>query len=270
MRPVRVVTLNLWNDRPDVTARLRVAIDGLRGLSPDLVTLQEVVEGGSLGNQAGLIARELGLEWCFDSVDARRDGGPLGNAVLSRFPIRMNASVALPSAPEDPRRALLCHVETPMGLLPIVSCHLSWEMWLSPRREAQVVALDDFVKSHPADLPPIVAGDFNASPDTAAIRFLTGRTSLAGRGTYYRDAWLRRHPHADGYTWSDKNPYAVRWIERNRRIDYIFIGPIHPTGWGAVLDARVVLDLPGPDGVFASDHFAVYAELGEATPETAV
>lgn len=270
MASVRIVSLNLWNDRPEVGARLKVAIEALKGLQPDLVALQEVVETDQLGNQAWHIARALGLDWRFDVVDGRRRAGPLGNAVLSRYPIRSMTSTALPSAPEDPRRAMLIHVETPAGTLPFLSCHLSWEMWLSPRRELQVVALNEFVRSNPAELPPILAGDFNASPDTAAIRFLTGRTSLHGQGAYYRDAWARRHPHEDGHTWSDRNPYAVRWIERNRRLDYIFVGQIHHSGWGAVLDARVVLDLPGPDGVFASDHFGVYAEVGRAPAETAV
>ena len=32
-------------------------------------------------------------------------------------------------------------------------------------------------------------------------------------------------------------------------------------GPGAVLHARVVLDLPGADGVYASDHFGVFAEI---------
>ena len=29
---------------------------------------------------------------------------------------------------------------------------------------------DLFIRAHPGDLPPILSGDFNASPDTAAIR----------------------------------------------------------------------------------------------------
>jgi endonuclease/exonuclease/phosphatase family metal-dependent hydrolase len=155
-------------------------------------------------------------------------------------------------------------LQTTAGRLPFINTHLSWEMWHAPRREAQVVALDELVRAHPGDLPPIVAGDFNTPPDSAAIYFMTGRMGLGGRGTYYRDAWARRHPHEDGYTWSDKNPHAVRWIERNRRLDYIFVGTIAESGWGAILDARVVLDLPGPDGVYASDHFGVYAEIGVA------
>jgi endonuclease/exonuclease/phosphatase family metal-dependent hydrolase len=265
VRSVRVVTLNLWNDRPDVFKRLQTAIDGLKALQPDVIGLQEVVANEQLGNQAEHIARALDAHWAYDPVEDRKQG-PIGNAVVSRFPIKSKHSIALPSVPEDPRRALTTVLDTPEGLLPFTTCHLSWEMWHSPRREAQVVALDEFVVQHrdPGGLPPLITGDFNAPPDSSAILFMTGRMSLHAKGAYYRDCYARRRPHSDGHTWSDRNPYAVRWIERNRRLDYIFVGQMRDDGWGAVLDARVVLDMPGPDGVFASDHFGVYAEVGMA------
>jgi len=270
VRSIRVVTLNLWNDRPDVVARIRVAVEGLKALKPDVIALQEVVsDTPTMENQAALIARALDAHWQFDPV-SDHGGVQLGNAIASRFPIESHRSIALPSDPADPRRALLCRVKTPLGILPFVATHLSWEMWQAPRREAQVVALDEFVHQHPGDLPVVIGGDFNTSPDSSAIMFLTGKMGLAGRGTYYRDAWQRRHPFERGATWSDKNPYTVRWIERNRRLDYIFVGHIRDDGWGAVLDCRVILDMPGPDGTFASDHFGVYAELGLAPPEEAV
>jgi endonuclease/exonuclease/phosphatase family metal-dependent hydrolase len=265
---VRIVTLNVWNLKSDWEARMQAAAVGLKALRPDVVALQEVVESPEIGNQAALLAAklegDLAYNTIFDSVDDKSPGGKIGNAIISRYPIRRKESTLLPGPSDDPRRALLAEIEVPAGVLPFVSCHLSWEMWHAPRREAQVVALDEFVRSHPASLPPVICGDFNTPPDSAAIYFMTGRMALAGRGTYYRDAWARRHPHEDGITWSDHNPHAVRWIERNRRLDYIFIGQLRADGWGAILDSRVILDVPAPDGSYASDHFGVYAEIGVA------
>ncbi len=271
VRPVRIVTLNLWNDRSDVESRIKVAAAGIKALAPDVIALQEVAAGEKIGNQAEMLANAIDGHVAFDPVHERRAGESLmGNAVVSRYPIKRMESMSLPSVIDDPRRAMYCALDTPHGILPFYNCHLSWEMWNSPRREAQVVALDDFVRARPGDCPPIICGDFNATPDSAAIFFMTGKMSLSGRGTYYRDAWARRHPHEDGYTWSDKNPHAVRWIERNRRLDYIFVGQTREDGWGAVLDSRVVLDMPGAEGHYASDHFGVYAEIGIAQPELAV
>jgi endonuclease/exonuclease/phosphatase family metal-dependent hydrolase len=259
-----VVTLNVWNLKNDVALRMKVAAAGLAALQPDVVALQEVAEPRGGPNQVDVLARALESELAFDEV-ANWGDVRVGNAILTRLPILRRSSVALPSAGDDPRRAMYVELQTPSGSLPFFNCHLSWEMWHAPRREAQVVALDEFVRAHPGELPPIVCGDFNTPPESAAIYFMTGRMGLAGRGTYYRDAWARRHPHEDGYTWSDKNPHAVRWIERNRRLDYVFVGQITAGGWGAILDARVVLDLPGIDTIYASDHFGVYAEIGVAT-----
>jgi endonuclease/exonuclease/phosphatase family metal-dependent hydrolase len=271
VRPLRVVTLNLWNEREDVRARMAVASAGLKALAPDVVALQEVVSAaGGIGNQGQILAAALDAHVAFDPV-IERAGVALGNAVVSRYPIRRHESIALPSADDDPRRAMYCELDTPAGKVPFFNCHLSWEMWHPQRREAQVVAVDEFVRRFPGDTPAILCGDFNTPPDSAAIHFMTGKMSLAGRGTYYRDAWARRRPHSDGYTWSERNPHTVRWIERNRRLDYVFVGQIREDGWGAILDARVVLDIPDANGVYASDHFGVYAEIGIATaPEKAV
>ncbi len=165
--------------------------------------------------------------------------GAYGNAIVSRFPIRAHASMALPGDHEDPRRALFAELTTPAGSLPFFSTHLSWRGFQAPRREAQVLALDAFVRTHPATLPPIICGDFNTVADSAAIAFLTGRMALDGRGAHYRDAFARKHPRDDGYTWAERNPYVARDSDLDRRIDYILVGPGAP-----ILDARVVMDEP--------------------------
>ena len=259
---LRVLTLNLWNGCGDVERRMDVAIAQVRALQPDIIGLQEVVQHPPEGlQQAQAFARAVDGDYRFAAADPESPGGPIGNAVISRLPIGEHHSMMLPSPPGDPRVAVAVEVKTPLGALCFVSTHLSWELDASPVRERQVVALDGFARKHKKDLPSIMTGDFNAAPDADCIRFLTGRCSLEGKGTYWRDAFARIHPHGDGYTWSANNPYVARHVERNRRIDFIFVGPIGLDERGAIVDARVVLDMPGHDGVFASDHFAVYTEI---------
>ena len=67
----------------------------------------------------------------------------------------------------------------------------SWDFNSERERELQAVALTRVVARHapPEGFPPIVAGDFDATPDSASIRFLTGKQSLAGMSVYYADAW---------------------------------------------------------------------------------
>src|SRR5207302_6375979 len=169
--------------------------------------------------------------------------------------------LTLPGPAHDRRGALRCEVTTPAGRLSVVTTHLSWELEAPHIREQQILVLDSFARENAGALPTVMTGDFNCTPDSLVHQFLTGRASLQGRGTYWRDCFQRRHPHSDGFTWSARNPYVARSVERNRRVDYIFIGSMKDDGPGAVLHARVVLDLPGGDCVYPSDHFGVFAEI---------
>lgn len=258
MENLRVVTLNLWGDRGRPARRLEVVAEGLRALEPDMVALQEVREG-PLTAQATTLSRLLGLYPAFGAVEASSGGGPLGNAVLSRFPVVTSANLKLPGTGEDQRGALQVSVETPCGQVRLTSCHLSWEPEAAPVREAQVLALEELTRA-PSSVHVLLAGDFNASPQSRAVRFLCGLDSIDGRGTFFRDAWARRHPSDEGFTWSAGNPNAVRWIEQNRRIDYIFVrGAPTVRGERTVEEARIVFDQPAADGTWPSDHFGVLA-----------
>jgi beta-glucosidase len=266
VRSIRVLTLNLWNDAGDVERRMDVLLPQVVALQPHVVGLQEVRQSRHI-RQAELIANALGAEYRFACCDPGSERGPIGNAVVSRLPIIGHSTLALPSPPGDPRNALRCELQTPVGRLSFVTSHIAWELHAAPLRESQAVALDAFARRDPGELPTVLTGDFNSTPDSDVHRFLTGRASLAGHGTYWRDAFARRHPRSEGYTWSARNPYVARSVERNRRIDFIFVGPMHDSGPGAILHARVVLDLASDDEVYPSDHFGVFAEIATVPVE---
>src|SRR4029453_4709396 len=113
--------------------------------------------------------------------------------------------------------------------------------------------------------PPILGGDFNATPDSDEIRFLRGLTTLDGRRTHFQDAWLRLHREpepgdgpARGITWSSENrfprPLPPRYLDRG--IDDVFVTTRKKDGRGTVHDCRVVLterDGDGDDAICASD-----------------
>jgi endonuclease/exonuclease/phosphatase family metal-dependent hydrolase len=262
MRSIRMITLNLWNDSARAERRLEVLVPQLLSLQPHVLALQEVRAPHDKPSQAELIARAMRAEVRFAAVDPRSPGGPIGNALLSRFPILRHEVLTLPCLRgDDHRGALRCDLSTPAGRVAMISTHLSWELDAAPVREQQIVVLDEWAKRDAGEIPTVMMGDFNCTPDSLVHQFLTGRASLLGRGTYWRDAYQRRHPHSDGFTWSARNPHVARSVERNRRIDYVFVGPMSDTGPGAILHARVVLDLADSDETFPSDHFAVFAEI---------
>src|SRR5258705_122657 len=117
-----------------------------------------------------------------------------------------------------------------MSTLKVVTLNL-WGQQppLEPRMQLAVdrlrALLAELIGATPSELPKILCGDFNATPDSDEIRFLRGLHTAAGRRTFWQDAWERRHGRADGFTWARANPYTarLRWLERDRRLDYIFV-----------------------------------------------
>ena len=272
MDVVRVLTLNMWGEQPPLERRMEMIVAGLHDLSPDVVALQEVRQiEGQLPNQAQTLAAKMGWNWVWAPA-TKWGGGEEGVGILTKHPIGAHEQVTLPPArPEETRVCLLARIDTPAGGLHCYTTHLNYRLTHGIEREQQVLAVDDFVRAHKTDLPQIVMGDFNASPEHDEIRYLRGLHTLGGRRAFYQDAYARRHAVESeaGFTWARRNPFTerLRWLERDRRIDYIFLTPISRDGRGVVHDARIVLDRPGTDGCYASDHFGVMADI-QVTPLT--
>jgi endonuclease/exonuclease/phosphatase family metal-dependent hydrolase len=259
---LRVLTLNIWNLSGRWRSRREAILRVVRRCGPDVVCLQEVV-ANERGNQAEWLASELG-DWSIAYA-----GEPLvaatarfGNAVLSRWPIETHSSAQLPYVPDELEvQRVVVHART--GGVDVFSTHLAWQLHDAALRERQVQALVRFVSARTdpaAPLGPVVAGDFNAEPDSSAVRYLSGLASLDGTSVYLQDAWRLAGDGGPGITWSNRNPHAALDREPDRRIDYIFSGFHGRAGGGRPVECRVVADEPA-DGIWPSDHFGLLAVL---------
>jgi len=271
-RPVlRALTLNLWGESAPLERRLSLCSREIAALEPDVVALQEVRQvPDHVPNTAETLAAALGLHCVFQKT-VEWGGGDEGLAILSRFPIRESGHSRLPHPmPGDERIALWAILDSGVGTVAAFTTHLTYRMLHGIQREDQAAAVDQTVQevlSRQLERPAVtlVMGDFNASPDADEIRFLRGLHTLHGRRTYYQDAFLVQpeRPSHPGITWARRNVYThkLRFLETDRRIDYIFVGQASRDGKGLVKSCRVVLDQPDAEGVFPSDHFAVFAEV---------
>jgi endonuclease/exonuclease/phosphatase family metal-dependent hydrolase len=261
---LRLVTLNLWNEQGPLERRMELCARQLAALSPDVIALQEVRQSAAVPNQAATLAAALGMEHAF-AVAGHWGDGDEGLAILSRHPIVSSDSRELAHATEKERRICLhARLETPSGPLDAYTVHLNYRGTHGQIREDQIVAAEAFMKETPdVRLPKVLMGDFNARPDSDEIRWLCGLRSVGGRRVFFQDAWAHVHPLEPGWTWAKANAYTdtMAWLERDRRIDYIFVGAPNLDGSGAVIDCRVVLDMPDGEGALPSDHYAVYAEI---------
>ncbi|GAA0221770.1 endonuclease/exonuclease/phosphatase family protein [Cryptosporangium japonicum] len=263
MTRIRVLTLNVQHDAGDPRRTARINAE-LRRLAPDVVVLQEVRYPDDTRNQLAELVDGVGLRTTHQAgilehlpPDADVYGG---TAIATRWPHRILEVVDGRTPDGVYWYTLAVSVEVPdvgpvLLLTPTTFWRLGAEAWRE-RQMRELVALDT---RHRTRRPTIVAGDFNAVPETASIRFLSGLQSLEGESACYHDAWAVAG-HGPGATWTVDNPLAAAEIERligqpnvRYRIDYVFVG----TGPGArVLDAALV----GEDNPL-SDHHGVVADL---------
>jgi endonuclease/exonuclease/phosphatase family metal-dependent hydrolase len=274
---LRVVTLNVWNQQGD-PKRTDLINRELRRLAPDLVSFQEVIQSPQRRQLEELIDGTGLFET--HQTDVLRTVAPHadrfgGSAVATRWPHRVAEvlDLRMSDANDVPWCSLAVTVPLPgEGDLLFIATTTSWRLAAEAARERQVVALSDLDARHRRALPSIMAGDFNATPDAASIRYLRGLQSLGGRSVRYHDAW-EVAGEGPGYTWVIDNPNAkseigsiVRQPQHRRRVDYVFVGSwdAHPKTTCEIQSAVLGFDRP-VDGIWPSDHFGVVVDLDVRT-----
>jgi endonuclease/exonuclease/phosphatase family metal-dependent hydrolase len=255
---VRVLTLNALAPQYGDWPRRRSALRrGLRDLDPDVVALQEVVDVEDL----------LGSGWHVAPHTRRGPDGD-GAVLASRWPLAEVHEIdhlLTPRAGEFPWGGTVAvEVLAPEPVL-VVHHKPVYQLGYERERELHAVAaarLVDELAPDPAR-HVVLLGDFDARPDSASLRFWTGRQSLDGTSVCYHDAWESRHGDDPGHTFALDNPLVREGgmhLVRGRRIDYVLVrGGSHGPTLQADACERVLVE--PVDGVQASDHYGVLAEL---------
>jgi endonuclease/exonuclease/phosphatase family metal-dependent hydrolase len=275
---VRVATLNLWGRRGAWEERRRVLAEGFRALDPDLVAFQEAVVTDDYDQVADILGPNYHLAHQTDREAGR--GGDVedgqGISIASRWPL---GEVWEPDLNVTPRTAdfacgtIIAEVfaPEPVGPLLFVNHLPNWQLTFEHERELQTVivarAIEEIAEER--DLHVVLAGDLDATPEAASVRFWRGRQSLGGMSVCYRDAWGSTHPGEPGHTFTAENPLvtAENWdweLELGRRIDHVLV---RCSAHGPTLDIGAcerLFDEP-VNGVWASDHFGVVADLSAQT-----
>ncbi len=271
---VRVATLNLWGRRGPWAERRSVLVDGFRELRPDLVAFQEVIKNDGYDHVIDLLGPGFHVAHQRDREADRQDGTEDGQGVsiASRWPLGSVQEVDLDITTRTgdfAHTTLIAEVFAPEPIGPLLFVnHLpSWQLTFEYERELQTVAaaraIEEFVEGR--EMHVVLAGDFDATPDAASVRFWRGLQSLGSVSVCYRDAWESVHPVELGHTFTARNPLVTAenddWaLELGRRIDYVMVrcGEHGPTL--NVSACERIFDEP-VKGVWASDHFGVVADL---------
>jgi endonuclease/exonuclease/phosphatase family metal-dependent hydrolase len=266
---VRVATLNLWGRNGAWPERRAVLRDGFARLRPDVVAFQEAVELDDYDQVLDLLGPGFQI--------ARQAKGLVDEhhvVLASRFPItdahELDQQLTSRTADFSPT-TLMAEIDAPppIGPLLLVGHFPAWKPEHEYERELQTVAAARAIEERAGSRHVVLAGDLDATPDAASIRFLRGRQSLHGVSVHYVDAWDFAHPGEPGPTFTPANPLVMEdspvTVEEPRRIDYVLVraGASGPT---LRIDACERLFDEPVDGVWASDHFGVVADLAPFAP----
>jgi endonuclease/exonuclease/phosphatase family metal-dependent hydrolase len=261
---LRVLTLNVLTfASADGPARHAVLRSLIRDLDADVIALQEVTRSHDFDQATDLLGTGHTV------IDLPGGDPRFGvECLAARLPITEVHTLDRLIAQGHRAHAAAIEVTAPGNLGTVVVVHHkgTYELDLEHVREQQAVAtgrfVEDLLRDRPG-MPVVMLGDFNAAPDAASMRYLTGRQSLGGHSIRYEDAWEAVHGDEPGHTFTPRNPLVRAGqmpLERGRRIDHILI---RSGRHGALLDVgachRVLSD--PVNGVQPSDHFGLLAEL---------
>ncbi|MDA1139177.1 MAG: endonuclease/exonuclease/phosphatase family protein [Planctomycetota bacterium] len=172
-RPLRVLTANIWNYAEPYEIRMKLLRDQIEELKPDVIGFQEA--GWNPGDEHQVAQLLKGMNY---HLDHEADGSNankrrvLDVAVASRWPMKRKGLRQLPGS----GKALAVEITapSPVDRFCFVSTFSTarWQFDRELNRERDAVALDKFIReiSDTAGFPPIIAGDFDATPGNAAQR----------------------------------------------------------------------------------------------------
>jgi endonuclease/exonuclease/phosphatase family metal-dependent hydrolase len=268
-REIRFVTYNIHHgeglDKKFDLARISKVVMAAK---PDIVALQEVDQGtkrASGVDQPAEFERLMGMKVVFGR-NIPYDGGGYGTAVLTNLPIRSHHSVKLkPFYKDTPTHKEQRGVQVlelgrkgEEGLL-FLCTHLDFRE-PDDERMNSAGTINDLIRKRGGELA-IIAGDFNALPDSRPIREFAKVWKIAGWSRDGTESQVRGERRGDvaktqaGGDVGEKGADAILTFPADKPdhcIDYVMC---RPAGRWKVMELRA-LDEP-----VASDHRPVLAVL---------
>lgn len=267
----------MWHDLPTWTIRQPSLHAELAAVDADVVCLQEAVDGPDEDPLQQLADRHgytVGVRhhWLPASDTVRS-----GLAILTRLPVTATGTCALPgelTPAHFPTYAIWAVVLSRSGRpWLIVTTHLAWgaveHVRLQQARALNADIADLVTELNLTGSPVVLAGDLNALPEGATLRYLMGLSDLP-TDTLWVDAWAAAGNGGPGFTSTPGNMWtrhqlaelgaALPHTAPARRIDYLLA-----RGWtygrpGHPLNTQLAFTGTS-DTPLASDHYGLVVDL---------
>ena len=200
---LKILSWNIWYD-----GDFEKISKFLSEFNADIVGLGEVVPDDPTRDTIDFM-RKLGYQHILAPVlTIQKDGRTMSNALFSKYPIVKSKIHSLPDTKTDRRNAIQADIDVKGKIIYVFMTHLlHTHQKPDPIQEAQIESL---LKILPKE-KTIVMGDFNATPDSIAIKRMRENFS---------DTELKPVPTLDPTLFDCQN-CDVQTIP-NTRLDYIF------------------------------------------------
>lgn len=229
---VRILSYNIHHGNPPAYPNkidLPKIAEVIKMSDADVIGIQEVdvhVSRSQMADQAKELAELTGMQYFFSKgIDLEQ--GEYGTLILTKHKIVSKKRHDLPMVVKSENRSLaVVDIELPEGkIISFANTHLDL-------KEENKVAQANYIKQLGAgiDKPLILVGDFNAKPDTEAIKVL--------------EEQFVRNTTSNGPTHPN--------TEARNEIDYIMVGK------NTTFDWKIYKTIPE---TYASDHLPVFAEI---------
>lgn len=264
-----LLTINLLSGAARWEVRRELLAEQLQALAPDVIAMQEVSRPAEGIDPAAWLASRMGYPHVYLTWQPPGGLGEEGIALISRSPLEQRESLRLNGQNRVAQRALFRVDGRPVC---VANTHLFWQPGDSPERLAQVEAIVAWLHAMPERPPCVIAGDFNGTPETRAIRRMAA---------VYPSAYAAVHGHEPARTFPTPLkrsrvgmlrgvlrllPYVrlqqlslrQHALQAKATLDYIFVDPrLHPAG------CRLVLDQPDANDpeLYPSDHYGLMAAI---------
>ena len=232
--------------------------EGLLLLKPDIIACQECFVCEEINTDTlKFLSAELNMNYLFANGREKKryfEGEWVdslsGLGILSAYPVNAYDTFSLPASAEDnDRKAQQAIISLPSGEeLLLTNIHLTHLRDITLRK-AQATFVAKRTASIAGDYIKLVCGDFNAKQDSVEIEAFINTcnavdTYSAGNGIEPRCSLIEAYE-----------------VGKNICVDHVFALPFADGRYPQFINSGVVLNEPGSNGIFPSDHFGISTTL---------
>ena len=179
-KKIRIGQINILNNPTGEKERYTLLQEHITTKNIEIITVQEILNIQLLKNKMS----EIGLKYSAIATQTEHDYV----AIFSKYPITATNSINLVKHSRD---AAFSEIQTPQGILRVVSTHFIWGNNNEEQSLNSAMILNKIAQEYSKDnIPFIIGGDFNSDDTSRTMRYLHGKDlDINNESTFWTDPY---------------------------------------------------------------------------------